>query len=795
MNVTPQISKPPSSAAPIESSSRLFTALAIGAIVLVNLFTFRHSFGGYFLADDFVHVDYLYHAIDQNFMPLLANFWGNWMQAQGTTFYRPLISLSLALDYLISGPNPLTFHISNWLYQTIASALMFLLAGQIGEKFRPGEKTLNRSLALACGIIFSVYPLHCEVVNWVIARVDSIALVFCLVSFWLHLKSAQEKESVTYKLSLLAFLFGLMSKEMAVTLPPTLLLFHLLSAGGTTSKGVKERLLSAVKETKHFWIILIVYLLFRLAVLGTISGGYEGSVGQGLSNSLAKRWLDGSLLRILFPFNIDVFGSKHSLSVQLKAVYLAMLINFTAALILAKSRSTTVRGLLFAIGWLILSLLPTYQVWNLTAALQGSRFIYYGTAPIALIFAWLLFPVEARNWPVLSSLRLAAAGWFSVVLLIITSGNNQPWNHAMREVSRFRGAVEEQALALKPEQKLCLLNVPHTYRGAHMLYNAATMSVLLRKPLTKEAIYDRIISFEPATFGDPDLINISRWRSKTMPDSKMFRWDRNSMTLEPIVFAPEGNSSIKLTNLSKVDLDNETKYISRELTLNARTPDYIDISLDLDQVKQYPDAVITLTALSPSNQTCQFSQALNLAEPRTEQKDMRSRLRFDVSEHKQWLALGQINQITLSVQGLSQGLGLEEKLHIREIISGNLQGQRPTIECDRKTLVEDGDGICRPHGKIPSFNFDATMVPGAVSVYVEVSKPNSWFEHYSGSFRSKSKSPEAQFSHTLGKLKGNGVPITFTGVKGPGFFQMRLAAQDQEGNVIGYFSDPLNFQL
>ncbi len=795
MNVTPQIATPPFSAEPIESSSRLFTALAIGAIVLVNLFTFRHSFGGYFLADDFVHVDYLYHAIDQNFMPLLANFWGNWMQAQGTTFYRPLISLSLALDYLISGPDPLAYHISNWLYQTAASCLMFLLAGQIGERFRPGEKNLNRSLALACGIIFSVYPLHCEVVNWVIARVDSIALVFCLVSFWLYLKSTQKKDSLAYKLSLVAFIFGLMSKEMAVTLPPTLLLLNLLSSK-TTTKDIKQRLLSSFNETMHFWVILIAYLLFRLAVLGTISGGYEGSVGQGLSNSLAKRWLDGSLLRILFPFNIDVFGSKHSLSVQLKAVYMAMLVNFAAALLIAKSKSTTLRGLLFAIGWLVLALLPTYQVWNLTPALQGSRFIYYGTAPIALIFAWLLFPVEARNWPILSSLRLAAAGWFSVILLVITSGNNQPWNHAMREVSRFRAAVAEQALALKTGQSLCLLNVPHTYRGAHMLYNAATMSVLLSRPLTKEAIYNRVVSFEPATFGDPDLINISRWRSKTNSGSRLFRWDRNSMTLEPLVFAPEKSAGIKL---SKVDLDNETKSISRELTLNAQNPDFIDVLLEPRQVTQYPEAVITLTALAPSNQKCQFSQALNLAESSTEpsvkQEQKQSHLRFDVSEHKQWLALGQINQIVLSVEGLNQGTAQGEKLHIKGIESGSLNGQRPTIECDNKTLIEDGDGICRPHGKMPSFNYDGTMVPGAVSVYVEVSKPNSWFEHYTGSFRATTKSPEAQFSHTLGKLKGNGVPITFTGVKGPGFFQMRLAALDQEGRVIGYFSDPLNFQL
>ncbi|CAN5142836.1 hypothetical protein BH11CYA1_BH11CYA1_30060 [soil metagenome] len=782
MNLIFQIARPPASAETTESSSKLFTALALGAIVLVNLFTFRHSFGGYFLADDFVHVDYLYHAIDQNFMPLLANFWGNWMQAQGTTFYRPLISLSLALDYIIGGPNPLPFHISNWFYQTLASCLMFLLAGQIGERFRPGQKTLNRSLALVCGIIFSVYPLHCEVVNWVIARVDSVALVFCLLSFWLYLKSA-EKNSIAYKVSLLAFVFGLMSKEMAVTLPPTLMLLSLLS--NTSEKNsIKERLLKSFGETKHFWLILIGYLVFRILVLGTISGGYEGSVGQGLSNSLAKRWLDGSLLRILFPFNIDVFGAKHSLSVQLKAVYIAMLVNFAAAMFKPEARSAACRGLLFALGWLVLALLPTYQVWNLTASLQGSRFIYYGTAPIALIFAWLLFPVEARNWPVLSSLRLAAGTWFSIVLLIITSGNNQPWNHAMREVSRFRAAVVERALALKPEQKLCLLNVPHTYRGAHMLYNAATMSVLLSKPLTPEAIYTNVVSFEPATFGEPDLINISRLREKVSPGNELgnelYRWDRNTMTLDQVVFIGEQ----KTINLPSLELSDQTKFVSNEISLSASSPDFIDVVVDPAQAKHWPDAVMNLSALSPSNLQCQFNLPLSAA-------DSKGILRFEVSEHKQWLALGKISQLTLTVQGLEAG----QKLHIEQILSGNLVNLRPTVESDEKTLVEHGDGISRPQGKKPSFNYDATMVPGAVSVYVEVSKPNSWFEHYTGSFRAREKSPEAQFSHTLGKLKGNGVPITFTGVKGPGFFQMRLAALDQDGKIIGYFSDPLNFQL
>ncbi len=777
----------------IDKQSRLCGVLAIVTIVLANWLAYSNCFNGYFLADDFVHVDYLYHAISKQFQPLLANFTGNWMQAQGTTFYRPLISITLAIDYLACGANPFVFHLTNWLYQTAASCLTYLLVKRVGAAFRPGQVQLNQKLALAAGLIFSFYPLHSEVVNWIIARVDSVALTFCLASFWLYLKS-DKPTSWTAKLSLVAFIFGLMSKEMAVTLPPTLLLFQLLN-----QEQLKPlpRLKLAIKQTLPYWIILFCYFVFRLIVLGTISGGYEGSVGQSLSESLGRRWLDGSLWRILYPFNIEVFGARHSFNSQLNIIYMAMLVNFSVLLFTGKARSVALRGLLFGLGWLVLSLLPTYQVWNLTDSLQGGRLIYYGTAPIALIFAWLLFPGEGAAFArPINSLRIILAAWFCTILLFITQGNNQPWTYAMQEVSRFRQAVADKVLQLPAGQSLCLINVPQTYRGAHMLYNAATMSVLLSPPLTKEAVYQRVKSFEPATFGDADLVNISRVRSLSSDDSNIFvRWDRQNMRLSPVSLRSTATSpaNLQTAGLAPVPqakglIDSTRVLLSPLLSVSAIDWDYVDI--ECNGAKSYSGKVSSKAALNLKAFGIE-GNSMTLSLPLTRIKG--NRLRFHVSEHKKWLALSGVSQIILSLQALDPG----ESLTIGGMEFGSLSGLRPILKSDGITLVEDVDGICNPKGltERAAFSYDASSVAGAATVYYEVSKPNSWFEHYSGSFRDNRQSKEAQFSGTLTKLRGSAIPITFTGLKGHGFFQLRIAALNQDGKLIGYFSDPLNFHI
>lgn len=755
-------------------------------IILLNWISCHKSLQGYFLADDFVHIDYLFHVFQGNWQSLLTNFWGNWMQAEGTTFYRPLISITLALDYLFQGPNAFIFHLSNCLYQTLASLLVFLCGKQIVRALAAESHPHIQFLPLAAAMLFSVHPLHCEVVNWVIARVDSVALTFSLAAFWFWCRELNNNHSTVGKISLkswgarLSLLFltlALMSKEMAITVPPALTWLALWQSPG----NLKEKLAYACKQTAPLWCLLVLYLVWRTLVLGTVAGGYQGSVGAGLTGSLIKRWLlDGSQMRVLFPFNVDIFGAYHSLSGQLKYCYALILFNFFATFALSKSRLSLLKGPLFCLGWYVICLAPTYQVWNLTPNLQGSRFVYFATAPLTMGLAWLLFPSMSKRY--LTVLRTLILVWLTSLYVGITYGDNRAWSHAMEEVRAFKDTIAALSSRLAPAQKFSLLNIPHTYRGAHMLYNAATMSVLLNKPLCtfkNEPPADHIITFEPATFGDGDLIAVSRLKRLLQICTPLYLWDRESFSLVPLTLQDKAESGESAECggqiiATKLSLEDGKEMASGPLDLNPLAIDYIDVALPADD-----KAVLILKAAG--NQGRKFEMSMPL-------KVIGGAARFQVSEHKQWLALEKVSQITLTLKGKSTA-------EADRIATGSLADKQPTVTPDLVNLIEDNDGICRVRGARPTFSYDATNVPGAKKVLVEFSKPNSWFEHYSGSLRNSRPSSEAAISNTLNKPRGVNLPLNFAGLKGHGYFQIRLIAIDENDKPIGYFSDPLNFQM
>ncbi len=61
----------------------------------------------------------------------------------------------------------------------------------------------------------------------------------------------------------------------------------------------------------------------------------------------------------------------------------------------------------------------------------------------------------------------------------------------MQELKAFQAAICRLA-GTSGMDKYFILNIPQSYRGAHMLYNGATMSVMLRPPLADKDIVDRI---------------------------------------------------------------------------------------------------------------------------------------------------------------------------------------------------------------------------------------------------------------------------------------------------------------
>ena len=752
--------------------------LGPGLIIVTNLLLFHRSLRGYFLADDFVHIDYLNRVMQGNYLELLKNFTGNWMQAEGTTFYRPLISITLAADYLFSGANPLGYHISNLAYHTACAVALYLVGNLIFQGFLKEQenKTKPRLAGFLAAMLFSLYPLHCEVVNWVIARVDSVCLTFHLLAFYAFLQlqrklKSEQSTGKTWFVCLVLFILSLMSKEMAVILPPLAALYLFFSLDAVS---LPARIWQSLKRTAPLWAALLGYLGLRALFLHTLAGGYEGSIGSGLAKSLFKRWTDGSLIRILLPLNWDVFGGNNSLAKNLKTIYFLGIGNFIVYLTRSRKLSY-LKMLVFTVGWFALALAPTYQVWNLTENLQGGRFLYFASAPLSLFLALLLAaPLLA---PTPSGILKRSQSFLACILLTlltllfaqITRGNNQVWISAQKELMRFRQALSAEAAA--DSRKLAVLNLPQSYKGAHMLYNAATMSVMLKPPLSEQDLRERILTFEPATFGDSELIRPARVRQLIKQGGcRFFLWQRDKQELEPLQLTlPENTGSLNISPAAPLTVAPGERATLPELDLNPLAMDRIILNMDGEQAR--------LTFTSDKGRTMEVLAPID---------GKSKKLEVNLSERKGFLALEKIESLTVSpASGAITIYGATipplDKL--------------PELAVDGKDFAMDNDGIARLKGSKPTFSYDVSFIPGAKSAMFELSKPNSWFEHYTGTFKDHNPSPEADISGQLNRPQGKNIPLSVTGVKGHGFFELRVVGLDQNHKPTGYFSEPLCFQL
>jgi hypothetical protein len=165
-----------------------------------------------------------------------------------TTFHasnwHPLTWLSHAIDYAIWGLNPMGHHLTSIILHGLNTFLVVILIIRLINYDRDkapitveNKKFSNNNPIIAgaiTGLLFGLHPLHVESVAWVSERKDVLCAFFFLLSILSYLKYTsplQKQKTVHYALCLLFFIFALMSKPMAVTLPVVLLILDVYPLG------------------------------------------------------------------------------------------------------------------------------------------------------------------------------------------------------------------------------------------------------------------------------------------------------------------------------------------------------------------------------------------------------------------------------------------------------------------------------------------------------------------------------------------------------------------------------------
>jgi protein O-mannosyl-transferase len=171
------------------------------------------------------------HTIQQNFyirdLHNIPRFF-----ADATTFstlpanqtWRPIVSLSLALDYKIgSGLDPFWFHVSTFLWFLVLLALTFMLYRNLLDAAEP--RPANRYIALFAVLWFGLHPAVAETVNYVIQRADLYATLGVVAGLVMYIRYPALRKFGIY---LIPVALGAMSKATAVVFGGILLLYIFL---------------------------------------------------------------------------------------------------------------------------------------------------------------------------------------------------------------------------------------------------------------------------------------------------------------------------------------------------------------------------------------------------------------------------------------------------------------------------------------------------------------------------------------------------------------------------------------
>lgn len=241
---------------------KLFLYLAfLFLFVLLDFLAYYNVLQTFFLADDFELIKGVRD----------GGPFSSWRPGAAQGFFRPLVTLSIFMDYRLWGLNPTGYHATNLIFHALNSFLVFSVS--LSLLSRINLTPINRWLwALLSGIIFLWLPCHTESVSWISGRTDLIATLFCLSSFLVYLVFQKEGKGSLLSLSMFFFFLALLAKESVITFPLLILCYE--GYEGYSLRMFKGRLFRILWVFVFFLLVFILYMAVKYWASGTITLGY-----------------------------------------------------------------------------------------------------------------------------------------------------------------------------------------------------------------------------------------------------------------------------------------------------------------------------------------------------------------------------------------------------------------------------------------------------------------------------------------------------------------------------------------
>jgi len=360
------------------------TAALAALVAVLAVVVFLPALRGEWLYDDHMLIEHNanVHSFAGWTQWFTEDFWASVSRATGSQYWRPLITVTYAVDWRLGGGDPFLFHLSNLVFHAAVGVLAFTTLRRW---------TGARWPAVLAALLFVLHPTKAESVAWISGRTDTVCAIALLLASqgmgrWLR------RQRGGPALAVIGTVAAYACKEIAILLPA----FAAIEAWVAAERPPIDRtiVLRMLRAALPQLVVAVGYLIAR-AVWLPISASMEGGLGFR-DHLLVVLDTTGRYLALTF--------APHSLSMQHglvaardevmphSIVHVAVgAIGTLALIVLAVRARRRWPAVTLGIAFYLVALVPTSNLkWTGLSTLVSERFLFVPTLGVAFVVGTVL---------------------------------------------------------------------------------------------------------------------------------------------------------------------------------------------------------------------------------------------------------------------------------------------------------------------------------------------------------------------------------------------------------------------
>lgn len=382
-------------------------ALHAAAIVLCGALVFANGLGGPFVIDDSTSIE------TNEQIRRLVPFWEPLSPPRDTPVAgRPLVNLTFALNYAMSGLDARAYRVTNLAIHLLAALLLFGIVRRTLE--RPGLPSVlqerAQEAAFVCALLWTIHPLQTEVVNYVTQRTSSLKGLMYLLTLYCGIRGLDAGPRKWRAAAVAACAAGMACKESMATVPLMVVLYDRTFAYASFHEAFRHRgrFYAGLAAT---WLILAGLLATRPRSTVGFNAGVDAA-----TYLLNQVTVIVDYLRLTFlPRELVIdYGIPRALTITDVIGPGLIVVGLAAATLVALARWPRV-GFLGA--WFFVTLAPTSSFVPIATEVGAERRMYLPLAAIVVLgVCAAIMALAARRVP-----RRIAVGACAVVCVLLAS--------------------------------------------------------------------------------------------------------------------------------------------------------------------------------------------------------------------------------------------------------------------------------------------------------------------------------------------------------------------------------------